>query len=82
MKFQQLKNYILILNQKWNLYRKNFSKKLELPKGFNFITNYNINCSNEGVLSSGSMYICDQYNNLYKITISVGVDTINVYYGE
>ena len=61
---------------------KNFSKKLELPKGFNFITNYNINCSNEGVLSSGSMYICDQYNNLYKITISVGVDTINVYYGE
>ena len=30
MKFQQLKNYILILNQKWNLYRKNFSKKLSL----------------------------------------------------
>ena len=30
VKFQQLKNYILILNQKWNLYRKNFSKKLSL----------------------------------------------------
>ena len=59
-----------------------FSKKLKLPKGFNFITNYSINCSNEGVLSSGSIYICDSYNNFYKITISVGVDTINVYYGE
>ena len=61
---------------------KKFSKKLKLPKGFNFITNYSINCSNEGVLSSGSIYICDSYNNFYKITISVGVDTINVYYGE
>lgn len=59
-----------------------FAKKITLPIGFTFITNYNINCSNNGVLAPGSMYIRDKYGEFYKLTISVGVDNINIYYEE
>lgn len=69
-------------NMEFNDVKNNFIKRITLPRGFRFITNYSINCNNEGTLSPGSIYIENNDGEFYKVTISVGIDNINVYYEE
>lgn len=79
-------NGVIFLRKEGNMELKSVynnitsSEKISLPKGLKFTTNYQINCNSDGVLSSDTIYFYDKDNKGYKITISVGVDTINCYY--
>lgn len=57
-------------------------KSITLPEGFKFTTISLLNINNNGHIESDTIRIIDSKGNLYKLTISTGVDTINIYEGE
>ena len=59
-----------------------FYRKLILPEGLTFTTNYIVTCTSEGVLSANSIYIRSGNGHYYRISIAVGVDKVNFYEDE
>ena len=54
-------------------------KEIKLPKGLRFLSNQELYINNKGQIESNTIRILDSDKNLYRITISTGVDTINIY---
>lgn len=57
-------------------------KTIILEDGFRFVSNNSLSINKLGHVQSGTIRIMDKNGNLYKVTISTGVDTVNVYEGE
>lgn len=57
-------------------------KKIDLPEGYTMSYSYDLQINNLGHVQSDSIIIKDRYGNVSKITISTGLDTVNVYIGE
>lgn len=57
-------------------------KSIYLPDGFEFKTINSLNITTEGHIQSGTIRALDDEGNIYKLTIPVGVDTVNIYEGE
>lgn len=54
-------------------------KRSKLQKGVQFISDLKFKVNSVGNLQAGTIYIKDKYGKISKITISVGIDTINIY---
>ena len=61
-----------------NLNRKVIAN-VTLPDGYNFLENFDLLISNKGVISADTIVIKDINGEYHKVTISVGVDLINIY---
>ena len=57
-------------------------KTITLEDGFRFVSNNSLSINKLGHVQSGTIRIMDKNGKLYKVTISTGVDTVNVYEGE
>lgn len=57
-------------------------KTITLEDGFRFVSNNSLSINKLGHVQSGTIRIMDKSGKLYKVTISTGVDTVNVYEGE
>lgn len=57
-------------------------KSIYLPEGFEFKTINLLNVTTEGYIQSDTIRVLDNDKNTYKLTISTGVDTVNIYEGE
>ncbi|MBS4956631.1 MAG: prepilin-type N-terminal cleavage/methylation domain-containing protein [Clostridium sp.] len=57
-------------------------KTITLEDGFRFVSNNSLSINKLGHIQSGTIRIMDKNGKLYKVTISTGVDTVNVYEGE
>lgn len=57
-------------------------KSITLPDGFKFTTTSSLNINTTGHIDSDTVRIIDEKGILYKLTISTGVDTVNIYEGE
>lgn len=58
---------------------KNTIAKVTLPKGYDFLERFNISVSNKGVVSGDSIIFKSLSGEYHKVTISVGVDFVNIY---
>ncbi|SCJ54690.1 Uncharacterised protein [uncultured Clostridium sp.] len=58
---------------------KNTIAKVTLPKGYNFLEGFNISVSNKGVISGDSIIFKSLNGEYHKVTISVGIDFVNIY---
>lgn len=57
-------------------------KTITLEEGFRFVSNNSLSINKIGHIQSATIRIMDKNSKLYKITISTGVDTVNIYEGE
>lgn len=57
-------------------------KCIYLPEGFVFKTVNLLNVTTEGYIQSDTIRFLDNDKNAYKLTISTGIDTVNIYEGE
>ncbi len=62
--------------------RSKVIKTITLEEGFRFISNSSLSINKIGHMQSGTIRIMDKNGELYKVTISTGVDTVNIYEGE
>lgn len=58
---------------------KNVVAKVTLPKGYSFVEDYYIFVSSKGVVSSDSIMFKSLTGEQHKVTISVGIDLVNIY---
>lgn len=58
---------------------KNTIAKVTLPKGYDFLERFNISVSNKGVVSGDSIIFKSLSGEYHKVTISVGIDFVNIY---
>lgn len=58
---------------------KNIIAKVTLPKGYKFVEGFKIPVSNKGVVSGDSINFKSLTGEYYKVTISVGIDLVNIY---
>lgn len=54
-------------------------KKSKLERGVSFVSNLKFKLTSMGNLQAGTIYIKDKNGKVSKITISVGIDTVNIY---
>lgn len=54
-------------------------KKSALSRGVSFVSSFKFKVTSTGNLQAGTIYIKDKYGKVSRITISVGVDTVNIY---
>lgn len=54
-------------------------KNTTLAKGVSFLSNLKLKVTDVGNLQADTIYIKDRYGKVSRITISVGIDTVNVY---
>ena len=57
-------------------------KCIYLPEGFSFKTINLLSVTTEGHIQSDTIRVSDTDGNIYRLTISAGVDTVNIYEGE
>lgn len=57
-------------------------KTIALEDGFRFVSNNSLSINKIGHIQSATIRIMDKKGQLYKVTISTGVDTVNIYEGE
>ena len=57
-------------------------KTIFLPGNFKFSAMYILKINTLGNVESDTIRIFDNYGNVYKVTISTGVDTVNIYEGD
>ena len=57
-------------------------KTITLEDGFRFVSNNSLSINKIGHIQSATIRIMDKKGQLYKVTISTGVDTVNIYEGE
>ena len=57
-------------------------KTITLEDGFRFVSNNSLSINKLGHVQSGTIRIMDKNSKLYKVTISTGIDTVNIYEGE
>ena len=57
-------------------------KTIFLPENFKFSAMYILKINTLGNVESDTIRIFDNYGNVYKVTISTGVDTVNIYEGD
>ena len=58
---------------------KNTIAKVTLPEGFEFLAGFNIPVSNQGIVSGDSIIFKSLSGEYHKVTISVGIDLVNIY---
>ncbi len=54
-------------------------KRTILAKGIFFVSDLKFRITSMGNLQAGTIYIKDKYGKVSRITISVGIDTVNIY---
>lgn len=57
-------------------------KTITLEDGFKFTSNNSLSINKIGHIQSDTIRIIDKEGKVYKVTISTGVDTVNIYEGE
>ena len=57
-------------------------KTIFLPGNFKFSAMYILKINTLGNVESDTIRIFDNYGNVYKVTISTGIDTVNIYEGD
>ncbi|WP_297713268.1 prepilin-type N-terminal cleavage/methylation domain-containing protein [Clostridium sp.] len=57
-------------------------KTITLEEGFRFVSNNSLSVNKVGHIQSGTIRIMDENSKLYKVTISTGIDRVNIYEGE
>lgn len=57
-------------------------KTILLEDGFKFTSNNSLSINKMGHIDSDTIRIIDKEGKVYKVTISTGVDTVNIYEGE
>ena len=57
-------------------------KSIFLPRGFKFSAMYILKINTLGAIESDTIRIFDSNGNVYKVSISTGVDTVNIYEGN
>lgn len=78
LEIDNIKGEISFVDTK-NELTKNIVAKVTLPKGYEFLEDFNIAVSNQGVISSDSIVFKSLSGEYHKVTISVGIDLVNIY---
>lgn len=78
LEIDNIKGEISFVDTKNELTKKIIAK-VTLPKGYEFLEDFNIGVSNQGVISSDSIIFKSLSGEYHKVTISVGIDLINIY---
>lgn len=76
IKVDSIKSEILFYE---NIRNGKVIKKIGLNSGIKFISNLNLEITKGGHLDSNTIYIKGKNGEIKKISISVGIDTINIY---
>lgn len=63
-------------------HKSSLVKTMLLQDGFKFVSNISLNVNKLGHVESDTIRIMDKEGKIYRITISTGVDTVNIYEGE
>lgn len=58
---------------------KNIIATVTLPTGYEFLETFNIGVSNKGVVSGDSIIFKGLNGKYHEVTISVGIDYVNIY---
>ena len=78
LEIDNIKGEISFVDTK-NELTKNTIAKVTLPKGYDFLERFNISVSNKGVVSGDSIIFKSLSGEYHKVTISVGIDFVNIY---
>ena len=78
LEIDNIKGEISFVDTK-NELTKNTTAKVTLPKGYDFLERFNISVSNKGVVSGDSIIFKSLSGEYHKVTISVGIDFVNIY---
>lgn len=78
LEIDNIKDEISFVDTK-NELTKNTIAKVTLPKGYDFLERFNISVSNKGVVSGDSIIFKSLSGEYHKVTISVGIDFVNIY---
>ena len=78
LEIDNIKGEISFVDTK-NELTKNTIAKVTLPKGYDFLERFNISVSNKGVVSGDSIIFKSLNGEYHKVTISVGIDFVNIY---
>lgn len=78
LEIDNMKGEISFIDTK-NELTKNIIAKVTLPQGYDFLERFNISVSNKGVVSGDSINFKSLSGEYHKVTISVGIDFVNIY---
>ena len=78
LEIDNIKGEISFVDTK-NELTKNTIAKVTLPKGYDFLERFNISVSNKGIVSGDSIIFKSLSGEYHKVTISVGIDFVNIY---
>ena len=78
LEIDNIKGEISFIDTK-NELTKNIIAKVTLPQGYDFLERFNISVSNKGVVSGDSIIFKSLSGEYHKVTISVGIDFVNIY---
>ena len=78
LEIDNIKGEISFVDTK-NELTKNTIAKVTLQKGYDFLERFNISVSNKGVVSGDSIIFKSLSGEYHKVTISVGIDFVNIY---
>lgn len=78
LEIDNMKGEISFIDTK-NELTKNIIAKVTLPQGYDFLERFNISVSNKGVVSGDSIIFKSLSGEYHKVTISVGIDFVNIY---
>ena len=78
LEINTLSGEILFIDTK-NEITKNIIVKVTLPKGYKFVSDFKIPVSSKGVVSSNSIIFKSLTGEYHEVTISVGIDLVNIY---